>query len=119
MAKGPYNSTDWPAGCDPYWSDLNGGCSDYAGDLINPKTGVSVNSLDLTNLIRGFQDALSRKKAPTANGATPPPGDTTQPLKKIDPLKDPAGWLKQGNNSMYVVVIFAILLLLMASAKAK
>ncbi len=35
----------WAANCDPFWSDMNGGCSDQYGQYIQPDGGSSGNVL--------------------------------------------------------------------------
>lgn len=33
----------WPAGCDPFWSDMNAGCSDEWGNYKTPPGGAVVS----------------------------------------------------------------------------
>jgi len=101
MAFGPYGKTDWPVGCDPDWSDMNGACSDFAGNFIDQRTGGSISSIDLSKLLRGIENAVT----PTA--AKPTPADPAA-AKPFDPVK----WLGSGYNAIYAAGAFVLLIFL-------
>lgn len=111
MAMGPYGVVDWPAGCDPEWSDLNGGCSDSAGDFINPKTGGSVSSDELVSIIRGVANIVRK---PAAQPAVTPNAPATPAPTSATPF-DPVTWIKSGYNVLYVAAAVVALLAVLSS----
>lgn len=110
--RGPYGEIDWPAGCDPYWSDLNGACSDNSGNFVDQATGQSIDPLDLANFLRGVANAQPGSSPPAKPAGTQPAPAGTQPKPASS---DPLAWFKTGNNALFAVVGFFALILLMST----
>lgn len=109
MARGVYGAVDWPVGCDPDWSDMNGACSDTAGNYIDGRTGESIDSLTLSNFLRGAE--LASRPGPEADaGPVPAPGRSPAPVGF-----DPLAWLKSGNNAVVAVLVFFGFVLLLST----
>ncbi len=62
----------WPAGCDPFWSELNAGCSDEFGNYKTPPGGAVV-SVDVMGGTRNpvLPNIVTRGDAPIATQARP------------------------------------------------
>lgn len=93
----------WAANCDPFWSDMNGGCSDEFGNFIQPDGGGSAT----VNVIGGNNPVLPVivTKSPTpviATGSMP-----TQ--KRIFAGVD--------NSALFLVGVGALALMIFAKAR--
>ena len=60
----------WPAGCDQFWSELNGGCSDEFGRYITPPGGgtATVNVIGGQNpVLPQIVPRVGQSSAPSAS----------------------------------------------------
>jgi len=106
-----------PVNCDPFWSEQNGACSDEFGNYISP-TGTSIQSWELSKILRGVQDVLTPTKGASTT-AKPPTDDPPKP-KCPDFKTKPLDWFECGNNALYVggaVMAFVLLLVLLKGHK--
>lgn len=101
MAFGPYGKIDWPAACDPEWSDYMGVCSDENGTPIKAD-GTKATYFEVISEIT---------RTPQA-----PPAQRTVARPEAAAF-DPARWLKTGYNAVYAAVAFVMLLMLMGAVK--
>lgn len=99
---------DWPAGCDPYWSDQMGVpgkvCLNSVGKFIDIPTGIVAPSAREASSVAAHIVTLFGGK------------NTLKPAESFDPLK----WLGEGNNTLFVgAIVLAFMLLLLLAGKAK
>ena len=96
---------DWPAGCDPYWSDQMGVpgkvCLNSAGKFIDIPTGIVATPPRETSSVLNNIAAFFG-------------GNNT--LKADEPL-DPLKWLGEGYNAIYAALGVLGFVLLLSMAK--
>jgi len=96
---------DWPAGCDPYWSDQMGVpgkvCLNSAGKFIDIPTGiVATPARETSSVLNNI-------------GAFFGGNNTLKAAESFDPLK----WLGEGYNAIYAALGVVGFVLLLSMAK--
>jgi hypothetical protein len=102
VAFGPYGKIDWPAPCDPEWSDYMGVCSDDTGTPLKAD-GTPATFFEI-------QSEILRRPAVTAapGGAAPSARPGAQGFE---------AWLRSGYNAIYAALGFVALLMLLGAMK--
>ncbi len=95
---------NWPAGCDPYWSDQMGVpgkvCLNSAGKFIDLPSGtVATPAREVTSIAANLAAFLG--------------GNNTLKADSFDPLK----WLGEGYNTIYVALGALGFVLLLSMSK--
>ncbi len=96
---------DWPAGCDPYWSDQMGVpgkvCLNSVGKFIDIPTGtVAPSAREATSVAAHLATLLGGNK-------------TLKTAESFDPLK----WFGEGYNAIYAALGVVGFVLLLGMAK--